>query len=73
MQLVGVYLVFASLIIPALGSVGQKQALMAGYFIGVSGYGLGLIVSSLVDLPSGAVIVWCIAVIAFLFKLIKRC
>jgi zinc/manganese transport system permease protein len=72
-QLVGVYLVFASLIIPALGSVGQKQALMAGYFIGVSGYGLGLIVSSLVDLPSGAVIVWCIAVIAFLFKLIKRC
>ncbi|MEY8203470.1 MAG: iron chelate uptake ABC transporter family permease subunit [Bermanella sp.] len=69
-QLVGVYLVFASLIIPALGSAGQRRALLTGYLIGGAGYGLGLIVSSLLDLPSGAVIVWCIAVIALSFKLI---
>ena len=70
-QLVGVYLVFASLIIPALGSVGQKQALLKGFVIGALGYGLGLFLSSVFDLPSGAVIVWSIAVIALLFKLIR--
>lgn len=69
-QLIGVYLVFASLIIPALGSVGHKKALLTGYIIGGSGYGVGLTLSSLLDLPSGAVIVWCIAGIALSFKLI---
>lgn len=68
-QLVGVYLVFASLIIPALGSAGHKKALLIGYLIGGIGYGLGLILSSLLDLPSGAVIVWSIAVIAIACKL----
>lgn len=75
LQLVGVYLVFASLIIPALGSVGHKKKLWVGYTIGGAGYGLGLILSSLLDLPSGAVIVWsiaCIACIALLFKLIVK-
>lgn len=67
-QLIGVYLVFASLIIPALGSVKHKNALLVAYAIGGSGYGLGLILSSLLDLPSGAVIVWSIAIIALLFK-----
>ncbi|WP_428086645.1 metal ABC transporter permease [Candidatus Thioglobus sp.] len=72
-QLVGVYLVFASLIIPALGGAGHKKALLLGYIIGGLGYGFGLILSSLLDLPSGAVIVWSIAIIAFLFKcLIKK-
>ncbi len=71
-QLVGVYLVFASLIIPALGSAGHRKALLTGYIIGGSGYGFGLIVSSLMDLPSGAVIVWSIAIIGFLFKLVMK-
>ncbi len=71
-QLVGVYLVFASLIIPALGSIGSNKVLLKGYIIGGSGYGLGLIASSLMDLPSGAVIVWSIAIIAILFKFVMR-
>ncbi|HID81067.1 MAG TPA: metal ABC transporter permease [Chromatiales bacterium] len=71
-QLIGVYLVFASLIIPALGSAGNRKALLMGYVTGGSGYGLGLILSSLLDLPSGAVIVWSISGIAILFKLIRR-
>lgn len=71
-QLVGVYLVFASLIIPALGSTGSNKALLTGYIIGGSGYGLGLIASSLMDLPSGAVIVWSIAAIALLFNTIYK-
>jgi zinc/manganese transport system permease protein len=67
-QLIGVYLVFASLIIPALGSVGHKYALLVGYLIGGLGYFFGLILSSWFDLPSGAVIVWSIAIIALLTK-----
>ena len=71
-QLVGVYLVFASLIIPALGSLGHKKPVLAGFIIGAIGYGLGLILSSLFDLPSGAVIVWSIAVAALLFKFLIK-
>jgi zinc/manganese transport system permease protein len=73
-QLVGVYLVFASLIIPVLGSRGFKDnnALLIAYLIGVLGYGLGLIVSSIVDLPSGAVIVWSLFVIALLSSLLTK-
>lgn len=59
-QLVGVYLVFSSLIIPALATrqhSGRRRHAMA-YGIGALGYALGLGLSAVVDLPSGAVIVW---------------
>jgi zinc/manganese transport system permease protein len=65
-QLVGVYLVFASLIVPALG-VRQHPAarqLVLAYGIGVGGYAGGLVLSLLFDLPSGALIVWCLAGLA---------
>jgi len=68
-QLVGVYLVFASLIIPALASryhPPQRQ-LVIGYLVGVSGYALGLAASAVLDLPSGAVIVWALAICGILF------
>ena len=70
-QLVGVYLVFASLIIPALGSIRYSgiQSLFIGFVIGATGYGLGLIISSLLDLPSGAVIVWMIATVALVINI----
>ena len=62
-QLVGVYLVFASLIVPALSvrrlTGGHK--VWVGYLTGVAGYALGLAVSALLDLPAGAVIVWTLA------------
>ncbi len=70
-QLVGVYLVFASLIIPALGSLGHKKALLTGFVIGALGYGFGLIFSSLFDLPSGPVIVWSIAAMALVVAFFK--
>jgi zinc/manganese transport system permease protein len=64
-QLVGVYLVFASLIVPAL-SVRRlaKGALPAAYLVGVAGYSLGLAASAVFDLPSGPVVVWTLAVCA---------
>jgi zinc/manganese transport system permease protein len=67
-QLVGVYLVFASLIIPALAmrNYPASRRLWLGYALGVGGYALGLVVSALYDLPSGAVIVWALALLAIL-------
>ena len=67
-QLVGVYLVFASLIIPSLATRNHaaRRRLPLAYAIGAAGYALGLLLSSLFDLPSGALIVWCLAVLAML-------
>jgi zinc/manganese transport system permease protein len=64
-QLVGVYLVFAGLIIPALATRKfVRRRLLAAYATSAVGYALGLVLSSLFDLPSGAVIVWSMAAIA---------
>jgi zinc/manganese transport system permease protein len=62
-QLVGVYLVFASLIVPALATAGMRgvQRLVTAYLIGALGYALGLVLSAVLDLPSGAMIVWTLA------------
>ena len=70
-QVVGVYLVFSSLIIPALATrklIG-KQRFVTGYALGAAGYALGLALSALLDLPSGAVIVWTLAACGLLFSL----
>ncbi len=72
-QLVGVYLVFASLIIPALATVGGKgkRQLIAAYVIGIAGYVLGLALSAVFDLPSGALIVWLLAACGMLAQLVQ--
>lgn len=58
-QLVGVYLVFASLIVPALAAKRYAPGLRlwVGYGVGIVGYGLGLVISALTDLPTGATVV----------------
>jgi zinc/manganese transport system permease protein len=59
-QLVGVYLVFASLILPALATGAlpdRRRRLMIGFIVGATAYGIGLLLSSLIDLPSGPLIV----------------
>jgi zinc/manganese transport system permease protein len=58
-QLVGIYLVFASLIVPALATHKLKQRrIPVAYAVGVAGYVLGLLLSVWLDLPAGAAIVW---------------
>jgi len=60
-QLVGIYLVFASLIVPALATrtiTNTTIGLCIAYSIGICGYITGLIASLLFDLPTGAIIVW---------------
>lgn len=64
-QLVGIYLVFASLILPALAIRNiSKFALRYGYVIGTTGYLLGLIMAAALDLPAGAMIVYSLAITA---------
>jgi len=70
MQLVGVYLVFASLIIPALATRkidSRSLRLGCAYGVGIVGYLAGLVLSTRMDLPAGAVIVWALAAVAILF------
>jgi len=57
-QLVGVYLVFTTLIVPALATRGMRRARMAmSYLLGAFGYALGLALSLVTDLPPGPLIV----------------
>lgn len=65
-QLVGVYLVFASLILPALATRGWAGGtrLAVALALGAAAYTLGLLLSALLDLPSGAVIVLAMAGLA---------
>jgi zinc/manganese transport system permease protein len=71
-QLVGVYLVFASLIVPALATAGMRgpSRLVAGYGVGIAGYVAGLVLSAVLDLPSGAMIVWTLAGAGILAQLV---
>ena len=69
-QLVGIYLVFACLIVPALATrhiSGRGLRVACGYGIGTAGCLSGLILSVSADLPAGAVIVWSLAFFALIF------
>ena len=69
-QLVGVYLVFSSLIVPALATTaltGPRRYAFAG-IVGAAGYALGLALSALFDLPSGAVVVCTMAACGLLVR-----
>jgi zinc/manganese transport system permease protein len=67
-QVVGIYLVFASLIVPALVSA---ERLLRGYVVGALGYVFGLIASGLFDLPSGAAIVLALVLVASIGGLVR--
>jgi len=70
-QLVGIYLVFASLIVPTLATYRIQQKRMAYAFaIGITGYAIGLLLSALFDLPGGAAIVWAMALVGGLTALL---
>src|SRR4029434_2643126 len=63
-QLVGLYLVFATLIVPPLATRRmQRGRLAVSWAIGALGYALGVTVSTLTDVPSGPVIVWVLCIV----------
>jgi zinc/manganese transport system permease protein len=62
-QLVGIYLVFASLIVPALATCRYaKRRYLFAFATGIAGYAFGLLLSVWLDLPAGAAIVWTMTV-----------
>jgi zinc/manganese transport system permease protein len=70
-QLVGLFLVFSTLVIPALATFySRRYRHVKAYAIGALGYVAGLAVSAIADLPSGAVIVCAIAALGLAFFLL---
>jgi zinc/manganese transport system permease protein len=67
-QIVGIYLVFASLIIPALATMHLRggKRLLIGYTIGALSYFVGIALSAIFDFPTGAIVVWAMAAIALM-------
>jgi zinc/manganese transport system permease protein len=66
-QIVGLFLVFATLIVPALATRGMlRHRVATGYALAIGGYAIGLVVSALTDLPSGPVIVWAMTAVSIL-------
>jgi zinc/manganese transport system permease protein len=73
-QLVGVYLVFSSLIVPALATrsrAGRPRQVLA-YAIGAAGYAIGLAMSALFDLPSGAIVVCALSGAGLAYAIVAR-
>lgn len=69
-QLVGIYMVFACLILPALATRRIERRgvrIFCGYAVGIVGSVLGLALTLRADLPAGAVLVMCLALTALLF------
>ncbi len=73
-QLVGIYLVFASLILPALAVRGATglRALLPAYLLGALAYLAGLLASARYDLPAGPLIVLALALAALSWGLASR-
>jgi len=70
-QLVGLYLVFSTLVIPALATFYSRRYRYAkAYAIGLLGYAVGLAVSATADLPSGAMIVCAMSGLGLAFFLL---
>jgi zinc/manganese transport system permease protein len=64
-QLVGLYLVFTTLIVPALATRRiTHHRLLAAYGVAAAGYLLGLGLAAAMDLPPGAVVVWTMTAVA---------
>jgi zinc/manganese transport system permease protein len=72
-QLVGLYLVFATLIVPPLATRRMtRHRLPAAWLLGGVGYAVGLLLSTSVDLPSGPTIVWVLVAVAAIAEALSR-
>jgi len=72
-QLVGIYLVFASLIVPALATHRyRKRRYLYAFVVGIAGYASGLLLSVWFDLPAGAAIVWAMMLSGGIVLLVKK-
>lgn len=74
-RVIGVFLVFATLILPALAAHGlpARRGLALGYAVAALGYALGLWLSVPLDLPAGPLIVCVLAALALAAAVARRC
>src|SRR5207245_7944794 len=73
LQLVGLYLVFITLVVPALATYYQRRRRYPkAYSVGVLGYAAGLLASLWLDLPSGSMIVCAMVVVGTGMALLGR-
>jgi zinc/manganese transport system permease protein len=71
-QLVGIYLVFATLIIPALATrMVRRRRLAAAYALAAAGYAAGLGLSLFTDLPAGPLLVCVLGVFGIALMVLK--
>ena len=72
-QMMGVYLVFSTLIMPALAThrMPVRRQLMVGHALCAGSYVAGLWLSLWLDWPSGALIVWTMAVMGTVTHLVS--
>ena len=73
-QIVGVYLVFSTLIVPAVAVYRwpKQRQLTVGLSLAFASYVVGLGVSAIADLPSSPVIVWVMVLIGIIVHLLKE-
>lgn len=72
-QLVGLFLVFMTLVVPALATFySRHRRHFSAYAVGVLGYALGLISSLAADLPSGSMIVCAMVLVGAAMAIIGR-
>src|SRR5438132_281058 len=70
-QLVGIYLVFTTLIVPALATRNfRRHRLASAYALGAAGYAVGLAISLLSDLPPGPLVVCCMTALVLVVLLL---
>ena len=70
-QLVGIYLVFTTLIAPALATRHfARHRLAACYALGAVGYAVGLGLSLVSDLPAGPLVVCCMTALGLVVLLL---
>jgi zinc/manganese transport system permease protein len=70
-QLVGVYVVFASLILPALAAINSKHKHIAAWMCGISSVLLGILCATIFDTLAGPVIVISYVLVALSISFLK--
>jgi zinc/manganese transport system permease protein len=68
-QLVGIYVVFASLILPAIAAKNQKNPLLISWICGIVSVILGIIFAVIFNLPAGVLVVISYFTVALLIKI----
>jgi len=70
-QLVGVFVVFASLILPALAATRSVRKLLVAWGCGITSVGAAIAISAFIDAPTGPVIVLSFAMTAVVIRVVR--